>query len=296
MSDLGDYAMFLEIVDRGSLTAAAKSCGRSLQAVSRALARLEEEFGVQLINRTTRRLQATPAGINFHARVRAVIAGLESARAELRREHEDVSGSLRIGAPAYFASTYLTPLAADFMGLWPAVKIELVLSDRRADLLEQRLDLAVRVGALPDSTLYARSLASLRRVMFASPEWIERNGRPKDIAELAHLPCVVRTVGLAQGRWPVRVNGVTETIAVSGAFQANDAAICNQAVALGLGIGMAPLWQVRELLDANRVELLLAEFEPAPIPVHAVWSASTPPARTRLMIDALVERFAGQNW
>lgn len=295
MNELDDYRVFVTIVDAGSLTAAARAHGRSLQSVSRMLARLEQDLGTQLVRRTTRTLQATPAGIAFAERLRPALADIDGARAEARSEALHAAGSLRIGAPALLAASHLAPMTVRFMHRWPELNVELVLGDRHADLLKEKLDLAVRVGELADSTLRARPLARLRRVFFASPDWLRRHGHPATPQELAALPCVVRTIGPERGRWPFQDNGTARRVAVAGTFRANDAAACNEAVAQGLGAGMAALWQVRRLLDEGRVQLILQGFEPPPQPVQAVWHG-TLPAGARLLVDHLALQFGTLSW
>ena len=143
---LEDYAAFIAIADHGSLTAAAKALGRSLQAVSRSLARLEDTLGTSLVLRTTRRSQVTAAGLVFRDRLKAALAEIELARAEAARHGEVVSGRLRVAASVLFAPAYVVPAASAFMQRWPGVEIELVQSDQFADLVSERIDIAVRIG------------------------------------------------------------------------------------------------------------------------------------------------------
>ena len=293
MGTLDGYATFVAIVEGGSLTAAARRRGQSLQSVSRSLSLLEKDLGVALIRRTTRRLQPTPAGLAFHARIRAALADIELARTEAAESGMEIAGRLPIGASTLFAPIYIVPLIAAFMERYPALRVELILSDEFADPIGAGLDLAIRIGDLPDSSLVARRLGSLRRVVFAAPGYLAKHGRPEKPADLRHHACVVRTAAQAGDRWTFLVRGKRETVDVDGPFRCNGAAACNEAVALGLGIGAAPLWQIRPLLDAGRVELVLTDCEGEPVPVHALWHA-TPvvPARIRALVDFLVARLA----
>ena len=295
MTELNDYEVFVTIVDAGSLTAAARAHGRSLQSVSRLLARLEEELGTQLVRRTTRSLQATPAGAAFAERLRPALADIGAARAEVRSDALHVAGTLRVAAPALLGASHLAPMLARFMQRWPELQVELVVGDRHADLLKEKIDLAVRVGELSDSSLRARPLARLRRVFFASPEWLQRHGQPATPDQLARLPCVIRTIGPERGQWPYQVDGTARRVRVAGAFRANDAATCNEAVAQGLGAGMAALWQVRRLLDEGRVQLMLQAFEPPQQGVQAVWHG-TQTAGARLLVEHLALQFGAASW
>jgi len=297
MSELDDYATFVAIMETGSLTAAARRTGRSLQAVSRALSELETSLGTQLIQRTTRKLHATPAGTAFLARIRPALADIEAAREAARNEGDAPQGKLRIAAPTLLGASWLTPAVAVFMQRWPGIEIELSLSERQADMVAEGIDLAVRVGDLPDSSLKARPLAQLRRVFFASPRWLQQNGTPTQAGQLAGLPCVLRNTGKDRRQWPVRVDGTIRHIPVTGSFSANDAAAANEAVACGLGIGMAPFWQLHRLLDEGRVELILQEFEPPPIPLQALWPNTVKlTRRTRLFIEHLALMASAQHW
>lgn len=297
MVDVTDYSAFIAVVDKGSLTAAARSLGRSLQAVSRSLALLESDLGVQLVRRTTRRSQPTPAGLVFHAKLKAALADIDLARAEAEQHGEATAGRLRVGASVLFAPHYVVPIAASFMQRWPGVEIDLVLDDGFADLVNDRLDVAIRIGHLPSSSLRIRPLAGLRRVVFAAPAYLAARGRPRTPYDLKQHSCVIQALGPEGDVWPLTINGQVERVSVSGSFHSNDAAACNEAVAAGLGLGLASFWQVRRLLDEGRIELLLTDYEPPPVAVQAVW-VPTPalPIRTRLFIDTLAARFAAERW
>lgn len=290
---LDDYEAFIAIVDCGSLTKAADRLGRSPQAVSRALAALEKDLGVRLIQRTTRRVQPTPAGVNFYSRLKVALADIKMAREEAASGAAEIAGHLRIGAPTLFAPTYVVPALAAFMDRHPAVSIELVAADEFQDPVAENLDVVVRIGELVDSRLTARRIVMLRRVAFAAPGYLARHGRPARPSDLRDHACIVRTLARTPLRWSFRGPDGEELVEVRPYFSSNSATVCNEAAAQALGIGIAPLWQIRGLLDAGRIELLLTDFEPAPTPVHLVWpSRDLLPARTRSLIDFLAARLA----
>jgi DNA-binding transcriptional LysR family regulator len=297
MTSIDDYQAFVAAIDCGSLTAAARQLDRSLQAVSRAVGQLERDLGVELIRRTTRRLQPTEAGLAFHARIRAALADIEAARAEVGEAAASISGPLRVGGPMTLAPVYLVPALAAFLRRHPDVTVDLRLANGFADLVAERIDLTVRVGVLGDSSLRMRRIAVVRQVTFASPAYLAERGRPETPRDLARHECIVRTTAQEPHTWTYVRDGVEERVHVKGRMQvsATDAQI--QAVALGLGIGLAQTWQVRPLLDQGRVVLILTEFEPAPMPVSVVWpSGGVMPARTRLLIDFLVARLSAERW
>jgi DNA-binding transcriptional LysR family regulator len=296
MDRLDDLRAFVAIVDRGSLTSAARQLGRSLQSVSRSLAALEREIGVELVRRTTRRSAPTEAGIAFFQRLKPALAEIDAAALDAADRRAEPAGLLRISSSSAFAPLYLVPVVAAFLSAHREVEIELELSDAYIDLVERGFDLAVRIGELPDSSLLAKRLADLRRVVFASPGYFKAHGRPKRPEDLARHQCIIRTAARESDAWPFTIDGRLRKIKVDGRFRTSGAITANEAAALGLGIANAPLWQVRPLLDQGRVELALTRFEPPPIPLHAVWPASRMlPAKTRRFIDFLEAELAKQH-
>ncbi len=165
------------------------------------------------------------------------------------------------------------------------------LSGRFTDLVEERLDLSVRIGDLRDADLKAKRLGELRRVFFAAPSYLEQHGRPGHPKELSHHQCVVRSEGPAHLRWPYRDKSVPKEVQVTGRFRSdNSASIMRAAAMAGLGIGFATLWQVLEFIDKGQLELVLVDFEPSPVPIHAVWQGGKlMPAKTRIFIDMLAD-------
>lgn len=296
MDRLDDLRAFVAIVDRGSLTSAARQLGRSLQSVSRSLAALEREIGVELLRRTTRRSAPTQAGIALFRRVKPALAEIDAAALDAADKRAEPSGLLRVSSSSAFAPLYLVPVIAAFLEVHSQVELELELSDAYVDLIERGFDLAVRIGELPDSGLMAKRLADLRRVVFASPGYFAAHGRPKRPEDLARHQCLLRTAARDGDAWPFTIDGRLRKIKVGGRFRTSGATAANEAAVQGLGIANAPLWQVRPLLDQRRVELALTRFEPPPIPLHAVWPASRMlPAKTRLFVDFLAAELRKQQ-
>ncbi len=297
MNTIEEYQVLVAVMERGSLTGAARELGRSLQAVSWALAQVEQDLGVELIRRTTRRLEPTPAGVGFYNRIRVALADIEAARIEAGEAASAISGPVRLGGPLLFGPVYLVPAIAAFLQRHPAVTVDLRLSNDFADLIAERLDLSLRVGELEDSSLRTRRLGMARRVTFAAPCYLAERGRPAMPADLARHDCVIRTSAQDAYNWTYSRDGLHETVHVRGRLAITSADGCNEAVALGLGIGLGQMWQVRPLLDQGRVELILTEFEPAPVPVSVIWPpGGALPARVRLLIDFLVARLGAEKW
>ncbi len=293
MASLDDYAAYVAVVDSGSLTAASRRLGRSLQTVSRVLAALERELGVELISRTTRQCHPTEAGLRFYGRIKTVLADFELARAEAVDAGGVISGRLRLAAPNQFGVIHLMPAIASFMERHTAVKVDLLLDDRLVDPLAERLDLMVRFGEPADSTLRARRLGSARRVIFGAPGYFARHGRPRKPEDLATHQCIVRTAVRGGDSWKFLGRKNPLAVKVGGRFRADTAAGCNEAAISGLGIARTLLYQIRPLLDQGRAELVLEDFPQPTVPIHLLWPATTAlPARSRALIDFLAARLA----
>lgn len=296
MASLEHYRTFIAAIEAKSLTDAARKLGCSLQTVSRSLSSLETELGVELVQRTTRRMQVTVAGSLFYERLKTALRDLDEATTEARRSKTDIFGLFRVGASVQFAPQYIVPTVATFVERYPSVEVDLALSDAIVDLLENKLDIVIRIGDLESSTLKSRLLAKLRRVVVAAPQYVARHGRPSHPSDLGKHACVIRTFGPEGDVWPLTENGTQLKVPVAGRFRCNDAASANAAVLHGVGIGLAPLWQVRNEIDQGSLEILLPEHEPPPVPVQALWHENSAlPARTRAFIDMLRGRISSER-
>lgn len=220
MDRMDDLTVFMAIVERGSQTAAARHLRRSLQSVNRSLTALESSMGVELISRTTRQSSPTEAGLAFYRRIKPALTEIDDARLEAASKRAAPSGLLRICAPVLFAPAYVAPAICEFLQRNPQIEIELKVSDLQVDLMEQGLDLAVRIREMPDSGLMARRIGALRVVAFGAPTYFARHGRPTHPDELARHHCVLRTSGDPDaGRWVFRVSGRRKNVRAVGAFE-----------------------------------------------------------------------------
>jgi len=297
MDRLEDLEAFLAIVEHGSQTAAAKHLRRSLQSIGRSLAALEGSLGVELIRRNTRRSNPTAAGLAFHRRIKPALLEIKAARREAGSEHQEPRGLLRIAAPVLFASAYVAPTIGDFLSRYPQVDVELKASDRRVDLYAEGFDVAVRVRQLPDSELKARRLGALRVVVYGAPGYFAEHGCPRHPEDLVRHQCVIRSAEPDGDRWSFRVRGRREVVRVRGRFRTDDTAATRAAVAGGVGIGIAPLWQIQQLLVSGQVEIVLEEFETAKLPIVAVSPPTKlPMAKARLFTDLLAARLKRERY
>ena len=293
MDRIGDLSLFLRVLDLGSISAAARSLDLSVAVASQRLKRLERELGVRLLHRTTRQLHATPEGVALAEQGRALVEDLEALTGGLRQSATEVSGTLRVTIPASFGQQYISPLLPEFLALHPRVKLSVNLNDQILDLVGSGFDLGIRVGALGDSGLVARQLATNRRVLCASPDYLRRHATPRTPADLATHDCLL-LVG-SQGRQDIwrftdRKGGEIAQ-RVQGRFESNQGELLRDAVVAGLGIALHSVWHVHEQLRDGRLQVLLPDYPIAATGIHAVMpQRRLVPPRVRAFVDFLAER------
>jgi DNA-binding transcriptional LysR family regulator len=294
MDHVADLGLFLRVLDAGSISAAARSLDLSVAVASQRLQRLERQLGVRLFQRTTRRLHVTPEGAALAARGRALFEDLEALTRELRGSSTEASGTLRMTASASFGRQYLSPLLPEFLDRYPKVRISVDLSDLMQDLVDSGFDLAIRIGALVDSNLVARRVATNRRVLCASPAYLAKRGVPASADDLAAHECLLLTG--AQGRQDVwRMtdhNGRELAVRVGGRFESNYGEVLRDAAIAGLGIALHSTWHVVDDLRAGRLKQVLAQYRVADSGIWAVMpQRRLVPLRVRAFVDFLVEKF-----
>jgi DNA-binding transcriptional LysR family regulator len=284
-------ATFTRIVDGGSLTAAAAALGTSLPSVVRMLAALERELDVRLLNRTTRRIALTDEGREYYERCKRVLAEIDDAEAALSARRLAPKGRLRVTAPVMFGRLHVAPVATDFIVKHPAVQIDLLLLDRAVDLVEEGIDVGIRIGRLPDSSLVAIPVGQTRRVVCASPAYLKRAGTPQSPADL-HVHRCINFSGLSPAyEWPFGSGGGAMRITVSPAFASNQFDAALDACLRGVGVGQFLCYQVQHLLDARRLRRVLRDFDPAPVPIHVIYPhARLLSANVRAFVDWAVPR------
>jgi DNA-binding transcriptional LysR family regulator len=295
---LTDIALFLRAVDLGSISAAARSLDISVAVASKRLQRLERELGVRLLHRTTRQLRATPEGAALASQGRVLVEDLEALTASLRQDGTELTGTLRLTTSASFGRQYISPLLAEFVALHPRLHISVHMNDEAVDLVSAGFDLAVRIGNLTDSSLVARRLASNRRILCASPDYLRRRGMPQTVAELEKHDCLI-LVG-AQGRedmWRLaNASGIESAARVRGRLESNLGEALRDAALAGLGIALHSTWHIDEDLRAGRLVRVLPEYALSNA-IHAVMpQRRLVPLRVRAFVDFLAERFDTAFW
>jgi len=293
MDKLKSMQTFVHIADQGSLTAAARVCDSSLPAVVRTLAALEAHLGVRLFHRTTRRISLTEEGKRYLDNCRAVLAAVDDAEAALSADAVEPSGQLSITAPVLFGQMYVAPAVMRFVQRYERVRCSLVLQDRIVNLLEEGLDVGIRIGHLEDSSLVAQPLSTLRRVVVASPEYLRRHGVPEHPKELIQANCV-RFLGGSGPWWTFHEGGRTFSIPVNGNLDFNHMTPVLDACLAGMGFGTFISYQVAPYLAQGKLQLVLETFEPPPRPISVVYPhARLLPARTKAFIDFIKQELSG---
>lgn len=288
MDRLSKMEVFVAIVDCGSLTAAAKQLGKSQPTVVRSLALLEDELGVGLLTRTTRSLALTEEGRGYLERCRQILADVREAEQELRAQHTELSGLLRVTAPVRFGEKVVLPAVTRFLRAHPRVQIELVLLDRITHLIEEGFDVGVRIALLPDSSLVARRLGEVRRVIVGSPALLNEVGCPVHPSELSLLPTVRFENNAGSNAWTFQVEGRQKSIHLQSSLTTNLVAAGLSACVEGVGFGRFLSYQVDELVRKKKLVVVLARYEPASVPVHVVFASSRALSpRVRAFVDSL---------
>jgi DNA-binding transcriptional LysR family regulator len=289
MDRLDELAVLVAVIDHGSLAAAARRLRRAPPAVTRALAALEQRVGVRLIERTTRRLSATEAGRAVAERARGLLGEYDSAVTGLA--DAPLRGRLRVTAPVQFGRRHVAPLVIGFLAAFPQMQVELVLNDRNLDLIDEGLDVAVRIGPLADSSLMARRVGEVRRVLVASPAYLAARGTPKKPADLAAHDTILGTARGEASEWRFGAAKRTTAVRLSPRLLVDDVEARLVAVRAAQGIARVLSYQVSEELDAGTLVRLLAAFEPAPLPVHLVAPSGGHKApKARAFLDHAAER------
>lgn len=294
MGRLDDITLFLHVLDRGSISAAARSLDISVAVASARLQGLERDLGVRLLHRTTRKLRPTAEGILLAQQGRALVEDLVALTEELRTASRGISGALRLTMSSTFGRLYISPLLPEFLARYPAVKINVDLNDQLRDLASADVDLAIRIGTLEDSNLVARKLANNRRVLCASPDYLRKSGSPATPSDLESHECLILDDTLGKRNlW--RLNDAEKNehiVRVHGRIESNQGELLREAALAGLGISMHSTWHIWEDLNSGRLQIVLPNYPIADTGVYAVFpQRRLVPARVKAFVDFLLEHF-----
>lgn len=296
MESVVGMEIFVAVVRAGSFSAAARVAGLTPSAVSKQISRLEARLGARLFDRTTRRLSLTEVGAAFNERCRRILTEVEEAERAVADAHAGPRGTLRLNLPVVFGRLHVVPLLSEFLGRFPEVRVDITFNDRFVDLLEEGVDLALRIGELADSSLIARRLAPNRRVVCGAPAYFERHGVPERPAELARHNCLVYTYRASRYDWQfIRADEgpgeEREVVRVSGNLESNNAEAIHAVLLEGVGLGLLPLWLVGGDLSTGRLLRALPAYHEPDNAIYVVY----PPGRhlspkVRCFIDFLAVR------
>lgn len=271
MDDLRRMVVFYHVVQAQSFSGAARQLGIARSAVSRHIALLEKSTGVRLINRTTRRLRLTEAGEVYYRSCARIVEEAESATRQIGRLQEELRGTLKVAAPISLGNRFVNPLVREFMAQHAAVHVELLLDDEMIDMVQEGVDVSIRVGWLHDSSLIARKLGEWPRYLCASPDYIERHGQPSSVHELCEHEWLIFTRLPAPYHWVFSRGGESERIKVKGRLRSNNADAIHGSLLAGAGICAQASFLVADDIKAGRLVHLLPEYDCGNVGMYAVY-------------------------
>lgn len=297
MDKLEAMNVLTKVVSGGSFAEAARRLGVTRSAVSKAITQLEQELGARLLDRTTRRVTPTEAGLAYYERCLSIMAQIAETEAQIARLHDEPKGLLKVNAPMSFGTLYLGEAVADFMDRYRELKVELVLTDRIIDPLEEGVDVTVRIGAMIDSSLIARRISAARVLLVASPDYIAHHGEPTEPGDLANHKCLHYGHSTTVPRWQLTEHGAPLSVPVSACLSSNNGDTLREAAIKGIGIARLPSFLVGADIAAGRLVVVLPEYPPQELTIHALYAPNRfLAAKSRVFIDFLVERFGRPAW
>jgi LysR family transcriptional regulator, regulator for bpeEF and oprC len=281
------WQTYVRVIETGSFSAVARELGTSQPRVSKQIAALESQLGVRLIRRTTRKLSMTEEGERLYLEARRIVQEVSEVESQLKGAGQP-QGTLRIACPPVFARQKLLPLAASFMKQYPQLTLEFAVHDRFVDLVEDGIDVAVRIGELADTGLHARRIGTARRICVASPRYLREHGTPKVPADLRSHSCILYTLLATGATWPFEGMPVK----VTGRVRGNSPEVVTAMALSGLGIAMAPGFLFTDALASGDVREILKDWPVPGLPIHALYLARRyVAARIRLFVEYVAKAF-----
>jgi DNA-binding transcriptional LysR family regulator len=295
MSDtLSLISTFLRVVEVGSFSAVAQERDTSQPTISRQIAALESHLGCLLFQRTTRSLSLTDDGRVFYEHALRTAETLKEAETSVGNRRGKPSGTLRMGCAVVFGRLHVVPRLPRFMARYPEINVDLSMNDGFTDLVEENLDLSIRVGVITDQNLVAKKIGITHRVVVATPEYLKKHGTPKTPHELTEHSCIVYSRLAAGANWSFESSSGVINVPVNGRFRVNNTEGVRAAVLQSLGIGFVPVWHfVENEIAKKKLVVLLKDYQPTPQPINAVYpSRRFLSPKVRVMIDYLAQEFA----
>ena len=281
---------FVAVADLQGFTPAARKLGLSPSGVTRLIAALEDRLGARLLQRTTRKVALTDVGARYLERVRRILADVEEAEGAAEGERTRPSGRLVVSAPVGFGRLHVSPVMSAYLKRYPEVGAELRLADRMINLVEDGVDIAIRIGHLPDSSLVARHVGEMRRIVVASSDYLKQRGEPKTPQAIASHDTIQFGATTTSADWQFVEDGREVSVACTPRFATNSADAAIQYAEQGGGLTRVMAYQAAESIKAGRLKIVLATFEQPPLPIHVVYPTSRLlSAKVRTFIDLVTE-------
>lgn len=298
LPDLEGWAVFAKVAEARSFARAAEDLALSKATVSKAVSRLEHRLGERLFHRSSRRLSLTDAGRSLLPRAERMLAEAEAAEAQAQEGAAAPRGLVRLAAPMSFGVLHVGPALAEFLQRFPEVSVEAHFSDEAVDLIAEGFDVALRIRDLEASSLLARRLCPVRRILVGAPAYLDRRGRPEHPRELEHHECLGYTQLATPGVWRfVGPKGEEVSVRPAGRLKTNNADAMTPALLAGLGLALQPDFVVWRDIQAGRLEAVMCDWEPPPVSLSLVTPPGGPrPARVTALLDFLAARFARPQW
>ena len=292
MDKLDAMRAFAKVVANNSYAEAGRQLGMTRSTVSKAVIELEHILGVRLLDRTTRKVRATEAGLAYYERCLGILAEVEETEAQVSRLHDEPRGTLKLNAPMSFGALHMGSAIASFMAKYPDVKVELTLNDRFIDPLEEGFDITIRIAVLEDSSLIARKLAPARRVLAASPDYIAQYGAPTGIEDLRRHRCLNYGHRTMLQKWHLNQDSEEIVAPINSVLCANNGDVLREAALNDQGITKLPTFLIGPDLKAGRLKTVLSEYPPTELGIYALYAPNRYlAAKSRLLIDHLVQEF-----
>ena len=295
MDKLGAMNAFAKVVALGSFAEAARALGSTRSATSKAVMELERVLGARLLDRTTRRVRPTEAGLAYYERCLDILSRVEETEMQVARLQVEPAGVLRLNGPASFGALYLAPAVAEFMRLHPNLRIELALTDHFIDPIEEGADVTIRIAELADSSLIARKLAPARRAFVASPTYVAEHGEPLAPEDLARHACLTYGHTTTLQRWRIVRDGEPVSIPIDSVLCSNSGDVLRAAALSGRGVALLPTFLIGRDIESGALRTVLGRFPQPALGIHALYASNRYlAAKTRAFVDFLAGRFGDE--
>lgn len=287
---------FIAVAEEEGFAAGSRRLGVSPPVVTRAIAELEQHLGARLLERTTRHVRITEAGARYLSDCKRLLAELADVEAAVSGAHQKPSGQLGVTASAMFGRLFVAPILVDFLAKYPQVTARALLVDQMVDLMDEGLDVAVRIAQLPDSTLTSAKVGAVRRVTCASPAYLKKHGTPRTPRELSEHRCFVFSAERSPPVWTYAGRGKALSYRPKATLLANSSEVGIDAAVAGAGVTRALSYMVAAQVHAGKLRVILEDYEPEPIPIHVVYrEGRQAPARVRAFVDFAVARLRAER-